>query len=395
MNELLQPLYDLYVALFGELPGPVAPYFKPVVFILLAVLAGFLVRRFFVSRLKTLASQTANIYDDIVVDVLRRKTILWVGLIAAIIAVPSLPWRPADLRWVEQVLMAIFVLSITLAIVRSFTQIVNRYAEQSGTGVGGSTLIRYVGSVILYIVGGIIILSLFDISVLPAITALGVGGLAVALAFQDTLANIFAGIHITLSRQLRMGDYVELAGQNQQGYVADIGWRTTTIRTLSNNLVIVPNKKMAESILLNYNLPESTLSVEISVGVDYDVDPARVEQVLIDEVRSAYGQVQGLLDLDPAVRFVAFGDSALLINVYPLIDSIENKLPARHELMKRIYQRFRRENISIPFPIRRVFIKGEGEEKKEEGRRVIGTVIGGEGEGSKGDGGGERTSEKP
>lgn len=368
MTELLQPLYDLYVSLFGELPKPIAPYFKPVLFILLCILIGGLIRRFLITRLKNIAAQTTNIYDDILADVLRRRTVLWVGLLAAILAVPSLPWRPVDLRWAEQILMAIFVLSLTIATVRAFTQIVNRYSDQSGTGVGGTTLIRYVGSVIFYIAGAIIILSLFDISVLPAITALGVGGLAVALAFQDTLANIFAGIHITLSKQLRVGDYVEIVGQGQQGFVSDIGWRTTTLRTLSNNLVIVPNKKMAESIMLNYNLPETSLSVEISVGVDYSCDPAWVEQVLIDEIKSAYGQVEGLLDVEPAVRFVAFGDSALVINVHPQIDSAERKMPARHALMKRIYRRFREEGISIPYPIRTVYLHGE--QQKSEGDEV-------------------------
>lgn len=381
MNELLQPLYDLYVSIFGALPKSIAPYFKPVVFVLLSLLVGFLIRRFLVMRLKNLAAQTVNIYDDIVVDVLRRKTILWVGLIAGIIAAPSLPWRPTDLRWVEQILMAIFVLSLTLAAVRAFTQVVDRYSEQSGTGVGGTTLIRYVGSVIFYVAGAILILSLFDISVLPAITALGVGGLAVALAFQDTLANIFAGIHITLSRQLRMGDYIEIVGQAQQGFVYDIGWRTTTLRTLSNNLVIVPNKKMAESIMLNYNLPEATLAVELSVGVDYNIDPAWVEQVIIDEVKSAYGEVEGLLDLEPAVRFVAFGDSALQINAYPQINSIEYKTPARHALMKRLYRRFREEGISIPYPIRTVYLRNEGG-TNDDAVAAVGTVSGGTKEGA-------------
>lgn len=368
MNELLQPLYDLYVSLFGELPENIAPYFKPVLFILLALLLGILVRRLMILRLRDVVAQTANIYDDLILEVLRRKTILWVGLIAAILAVPSLPWRPSDLRWVEQILMAIFVLSLTLATVRTFKQAVVRYSEQSGTGVGGTTLIRYVGSIILWIAGGIIILSLFDISVLPAITALGVGGLAVALAFQDTLANIFAGIHITLSRQMRVGDYVEIVGEQQEGFIADIGWRTTTFRTLANNLVIVPNKKLAESIVLNYNLPVASLSVEISVGVDYDVDPAWVEQVLIDEIRKARGEVEGVLDEDPAIRFVAFGDSALLIKAHVQIDNVEQRFPARHELMKRVYRRFKEEGISIPFPIRTVYVRDERDAKDSNGQ---------------------------
>lgn len=361
MNELLQPLYDLYVSIFGErLPASVEPYFKPVVFLILAALLGLLVRRLLVSRLNTIASHTENFYDDILVDTLRRRTVLWTTLIAGILAVPLLPWKEADLKSLEQVLMAIFVLSVTVASARAFTQAVHQYSTQSGTGVGGTTLIRYIGTITLYVVGAVIILSLFDISVLPAITALGVGGLAVALAFQDTLANIFAGIHITLSQQMRVGDYVEMIG-GQQGFVEDISWRTTSLRTLANNLVVIPNKKMAESVLINYHLPQTQLGVELSVNVSYDTDPAYVEKVLIDEVLKAHGEVEGVLNEPPPVRFVEFGESSLKINIYAQIDNVEHRYSARHELMKRIYSRFREEGIRIPFPIRTLYVHNEKE----------------------------------
>ena len=358
MNELLQPLYELYVSIFGELPQGIEPYFKPILFVLLALLFGLLVRRIFVSRLKNVAEQTENFYDDILADILRRKTVLWSGLIAGILAVPLLPWKNTDLKSFEQILTAVFVLSLTITAVRAFSQILNRYSEQSGTRIGGTTLIRYIGAVTLYVVGGIIILSLFDISVLPAITALGIGGLAVALAFQDTLANIFAGIHITLSKEMRIGDYLEITG-GPEGFVEDISWRTTSLRTLTNNLVVIPNKKLAESVLINYNLPKDQLSVELELSVSYDSDPARVEEVLIDEILKAHGQVQGAMDLPPAIRFTAYGDSALKIKAFAQIDDVVHRYAARHELMKRIYRRFREEGITIPYPIRTVYMHDE------------------------------------
>lgn len=364
MNELLQPIYDLFVSIFGErLPGDIEPYFKPIVLLLLALLVGVLVRRLLVARLNAIAEQTENFYDDILVEVLRRKTVLWTGLIGGILAVPLLPWRASDLKNLEQILMAVFILSITVASVRAFSQTIQRYSEQSGTGVGGTTLIRYLGAIVLSIVGGIIILSLFDISVLPAITALGVGGLAVALAFQDTLANIFAGVFITLSKQMRVGDYVEVTA-GPQGFVADISWRTTSLRTLANNLVVIPNKKLAESVVINYNLPQTQLGVELSVSVSYDTDPARVEEILIDEVLKAHGEVPGVMNEPPPVRFAEFGESALKINFYAQIDNVEQRYAARHELMKRVYTRFRQEGIKIPFPIRTLYIHDEQSSKK-------------------------------
>lgn len=375
MNELLQPLYELYVSVFGRLPESVEPYFKPVVFVLLSFLIGLLIRRVFVARLKKIAEHTENFYDDIVVDALRRRTVLWVVLIAAILAVPTLPWDPADAHSLEQILMGIFVLTITIAAVKAYSQSVQRYSEHSGTGVGGTTLIRYIGASVLYAVGGVIILSLFDISVLPAITALGVGGLAVALAFQDTLANIFAGVHITLTKQVRTGDYVQMKG-GEEGFVEDISWRTTSMRTLANNLVIIPNKKLAESVLINYSLPQPRLGVELSVSVSYDTDPAMVEEILVDEVTKAHGEVPGVIDEPPPVRFVEFAESSLKINVYAQIDNVELRYAARHELMKRIYRRFKEEGITIPFPIRTLYLHDQTNGKEQGPTRLKTSGVG-------------------
>ena len=111
------------------------------------------------------------------------------------------------------------------------------------------------------------------LSITPMLTALGVGGLAVALALQDTLANLFAGVYITIAGQIRVGDYLRL-DSGQEGYVADIGWRSTRIRMLPNNLVLVPNAKLSQAIVTNYYLPDRELAVLVEVGVDYGSDLA-------------------------------------------------------------------------------------------------------------------------
>ncbi|MDO9585026.1 MAG: mechanosensitive ion channel [Syntrophales bacterium] len=106
-------------------------------------------------------------------------------------------------------------------------------------------------------------------------TAIGIGGLAIALALQDTLSNLFAGIHILMEKPLRVGDFVKLE-TGQEGFVEDIGWRTTKVRMLPNNMVIIPNSRLSQSILTNYCLPEKRLSLLIPIGVSYSSDPAKV-----------------------------------------------------------------------------------------------------------------------
>ncbi len=109
----------------------------------------------------------------------------------------------------------------------------------------------------------------FNLSLTPLVTAFGVGGLAVALALQDTLSNLFAGFYVSISGLVRLGDYIKLSTA-EEGYVTDINWRCTTMRTLTNNLVVIPNNKLGQTNFTNYNLPESRMSLSVSVSVAYD-----------------------------------------------------------------------------------------------------------------------------
>ena len=160
----------------------------------------------------------------------------------------------------------------------------------------------------IWIIGGLVLLSGLGISVTPLLTALGVGGLAVALALQDTLSNFFAGIHLLMERPIRVGDFIRLES-GQEGYVEDIGWRTTRIRMLPNNMVIVPNGKLAQSILTNYYLPEPRMAVLIPISVSYHADPDHIERVLVEEASGAIGHLAGLL-AEPAPLPTGFSGPA-------------------------------------------------------------------------------------
>lgn len=358
MDKLLDLLYDSTFGAVFSIDPDYEPYFKTIIFVLIAMLIGIVIRQVVITRIGAFASRTENIADDVFLEILRRKTVLWVLLLAGIFAIPTLPWEERYREIGVQILMGLFVLSVTLSFVRGIGSYLARYGERSGTGSAGTTLIRYVISFLVWSLGIAIILSLFDVSLLPALTALGVGGLAVALAFQDTLANLFAGIYITLSRQMRIGDYVEISGgPNDKGFVSDIGWRTTTLRTLANNMVIIPNKKMAESTVINYSLPESIMTFEMVLSVAYDTDPDMLEAIIIDEVLQAAGDIEGLIKEEPAVRFTDFAESALTVKVYPKVERLEQSFEARHRMMKRLNARLRREGVDFPFPIRTLRIE--------------------------------------
>jgi small-conductance mechanosensitive channel len=212
------------------------------------------------------------------------------------------------------------------------------------------------------ILGVVWLLEAFHVNITPILTALGVGGLAVALALQDTLSNLFSGFYVTVARQVRLGDYIKL-NTGEAGYVTDIGWRATSIRELANNLIVVPNSKLAQAIVTNYHLPERRMSASLQVAVTCDSDPDRVEGVLADVARQAIGEIPGLLaDPAPGAAFdPGFGESSLGFTLYFQVAEFAQQFGVRNELRKRVLRRFREEGIGIPFPSRTVYVREERE----------------------------------
>ena len=201
-----------------------------------------------------------------------------------------------------------------------------------------------------------IILEHNHVSLTAVWTTLGAGSVAVALALQETLSNLFAGLYLLADRPVSPGNYIKL-DSGQEGYVIRIGWRSTTMRTQSNNIVFVPNSTMAKAVIINYSLPELRVSLSIPVRVSYGSDPSRVEKALLEVTREAAqeGLVGLLLNPPPEVALTpGFGDSSLDFSLSLNVRRFEDQVPVQSELRKRILARFAKEGIAIPFPARTI-----------------------------------------
>ena len=204
------------------------------------------------------------------------------------------------------------------------------------------------------LVAVVIILENLGIHLTAVWTTLGVGSVAVALALQETLSNFFAGLYIMADRPIRPGDYIKL-DSGQEGFVVRVGWRSTSIRMLANNLVVIPNSTLAKAVITNYSLPEDRMSYVLQVGVAYGSDPGRVEKALLEATRDAVGdRVPGLMAFpEPFVRFIpGFGDSSLDFSLIVQVEKFTDQYLVQSELRKRIVKRFEQEGIEIPFPVR-------------------------------------------
>jgi small-conductance mechanosensitive channel len=295
-----------------------------------------------------------------IVEVVRVPSVLWclVAGIEAAIDVAQLPARAAHL--LHLALVAAIILSVTVTVANVVGALIARAGDRRSLGGPITGLAQTSARGAVFIVGGLVLLGALGVQITPLLTALGVGGLAVALALQDTLSNLFAGLHLLADKPIRVGDYVKI-GDGVEGFVVDVGWRSTRVRLLQNSVVIVPNSTVAKSTIINYDLPESRMAVLLRVNVDYASDPDRVEAVLVEEAERAGGEVPGLLaEPRPTARLIpGFGDSALEFTLVCHVATFVDQYAVQHELRKRILRRLRAEGIGIPFPSRVVHVRPE------------------------------------
>ncbi|MFF3692835.1 mechanosensitive ion channel family protein [Streptomyces sp. NPDC002221] len=295
--------------------------------------------------------------DDIIVDALRTIAPWAAAIAGTAVSASALPLTDRVAGIVNHSLTALLVLVITFTAARVIAGLVQSLA-QSRTGVAGSaTIFVNITRVVVVVMGVLVALESVGISIAPLLTALGVGGLAVALALQDTLANLFAGVHILASKTVQPGDYIRLSS-GEEGYVVDINWRNTVVRNLSNNLVIIPNGRLARTNMTNYARPEQELTVLVQAGVGYDSDLEHVERVTLDVVDSVMTDISGALPgHEAAVRFHTFADSRINFTVILGVGEFSDQYRIKHEFIKRLHRRYRTEGISIPAPARTVSLQ--------------------------------------
>jgi small-conductance mechanosensitive channel len=335
--------------------------------ILLGVVLDLVIRR----RLRRRGTITSWGGDQVVLAALRTALLIWFAVAGAAAAAATLPLRPHPAYLIQKGLLGLVVFATTLAIARGAADSVKLYSLRTAGAVRSSSIFVTLTRLAIFAVGGLILLQSLGVSITPLLTALGVGGLAVALALQDTLSNLFAGVHIIASKKVRLGDFVKLES-GDEGYVIDISWRNTSIRTPSNSVIIVPNAKLAEAVMVNYYQPEREISVLVEAGVAYGSDLDRVEAVTIEVAREVMETVPGgVPGFPPLVRYHTLGDYAIHFTVVLRAREATDRFVLIHEFVKRIHERYGTEGIEIPYPVRTVNLRANGEAIDLERARSI------------------------
>lgn len=314
--------------------------------------AGLVVRYMLFPRLRALAGRTTWQSDDLIVTQFQRWVIAWFLATGLYLGMKEVTLNLRYENWLNNALLVFFIFSITVIIANVVAGMMRIRASGTDAVIPSSSIIGNIVKVIIFCMGILVILQSLGISVTPVLTALGVGGLAVALALQDTLGNLFAGIQIIASGNIKNGDFIQL-DSGQEGFVEDITWRYTRIRTLSSNRVIIPNAKLASIIVNNAYLEEKEVGFSVDLGVSYDSDLEKVERVTLEVIRKTMEENEGgVPGFEPVIRFFGFGESSIQLRAILRASEHTYQFSLRHAFIKNLIARYREEGIVIPYPTR-------------------------------------------
>jgi small-conductance mechanosensitive channel len=347
----------------------------PIVIIVAATLIGWVIERIVVHWATRLARHASH-RESLVARALRGHVTFWGFLLGVGIAydnlmtaytqaaeqgksnpigLPVLVFSADNQKYFHDVLLALFIISLSFMLASVITVLIVSSAANASRPV--VSLVTNVTRFIVLVIGFLLVLSVLQVNITPMLTTLGIAGLAVSLALQATLTDLVSGMLLLASRQLAVGEYIKLS-TGEEGYISDITWRTTTIRQLSNNVVIVPNSKMTSLPVINFHTNTQHSGVSVELGVSYNSDLEQVERVTIEVARDVMQTVKGgLPDFEPSVRFNTLGDYSIRLSANMQAQEIGDQYLIRHEFIKRLRRRYQQEGITIPYPVQTVHVR--------------------------------------
>jgi len=307
---------------------------------------------------KSLAARTKSGLDDILIDKLEEPIVYGIVILGFYWGFTRLHFNESVDNFFANVFMILFILNVTWLIARVVDSLIEEYivpiVTKSESDLDDQLLpiLRKTIKAVLWIFGIVIALSNSGFDVAALIAGLGIGGLALALAAQDTVKNIFGGIMVFLDKPFKIKDRIKVNGMD--GVVEEIGVRSTRLRTLEGRLITIPNGQFSDNAVENVSL-EPTRKVNISLGLTYDTTPEQMENAMniIKDIIKANSKVED----DALVAFNAWGDFAMGIQVIYYISSPDFIFSAQSEINLEILKLFNAEGLEFAFPTQTIYKK--------------------------------------
>jgi len=334
-------------------------------FLLLAFASKFILT----SVVSIFTRKTKMIIDDLIIKALTAPVFVVLIASGVWIALARLPGLANYLDVIHKGFIIIYIAIVAVALVR----VAHALLEWYGTEIAARTetdiddrlvpIFRRIIDVIIYVIAFMVMLSRLNIDISPILAGLGIGGLAVALALQSTLSNFLAGTYVITDSIVRKGHYIML-DNGTEGNIEDIGWRTTKIRTWQGNLVIMPNSRLSDAIVTDFERPDESMAFSVDCGVSYNSNLDQVEKVALEVARNLMNNhPAGVKDFEPVLRFKQFADSNINFSVVMKgIDRLAQFI-LKHEFIKQLHTRFQKEGIEIDYPVRKLLFRNNPSDK--------------------------------
>jgi len=303
-----------------------------------------------------MAKKTKTEVDDILIRAVKKVVTYSVPVIGLMVALTPLALQTPIPERILFTILAVMLMRSAISLVDDGSQwLQETWVERTASTLdkGLLPLARKALKTTIAILAVLIILGKWQVQIAPLLGALGIGGLAIALALNSSLSNLFSGIQLILDGSVNVGDKVQLES-GEVGVVLDIGLRTTLMQTYDNEVISLPNSQLANARIKNYTKPDATIRVGVNFGVAYGSDVAEVKRVVLDAISQLGGILQ---EPEPQVLFLNMGDFSLDMTARVWVDNYGKQFARKLEMTELIYNTLNDNGIEIPFPTRTVYMK--------------------------------------
>jgi MscS family membrane protein len=334
-----------------------------------AILIGFLIGAqvsvyIFERIVVRFTKKTKTRIDDLITQKVRKPIFYLIILFGLKLSLMSLSLTEFQQTALNNIIYTLIILLVTFAAVGLadilITEWGKRFAAKTKSQIDDAlvSLFQRAAKVVIYVLGILYALDVWGVEVGPLMASLGIAGLAIAFALQSTLGNIFGGISLLIDKSVKVGDRIQLE-TGESGIVVDVGLRSTKIKTWTNDVLVIPNGKLADSQVQNFLLADKEgrkARVDVEFGVEYGSDVDHVEKVVVNAISKVKNSLK---EPKPTADFLEMGDSALLFKAKFWVKDISERYGAKIEANKAVYNALNKENIVIPYPQMDVHIKKE------------------------------------
>jgi MscS family membrane protein len=333
-------------------------YLDTILVIIILFVASKLLRFITEKFVKTFTRKTKTKIDDLLLEKTEGISVWLLFFIGIrIFVVPILESITLD-----RINNAFIIFFVTFLVVRMVDVLIESwgvsFAKKTKSSVDEAliSLFHRFSRIIIFIIGGILVLHNFNVVITPFLTSLGIAGIVLGLALQSSLSNIFGGISLILDKNFKTGDVVKLSS-GELGTIMDIGLRSTKMKTFDNEMLVIPNGKLADSTIQNYAQPNLYARGIIPFGVEYGSDVDRVRKVVINTLKE-FDLIMKNDDEHPIqVLFMDMGDFALKFEARFWVKSYKDRFQTKVDATESIYKALVKSKIGIPFPTSTVYLK--------------------------------------